>query len=232
MEKYKSYTSMQKNVYDNEGMTGNMNRENHISHNANPDYWNILVSDIVSGKYINGRGIDFGCGCGRNILNLIEKTKYMDGVDISQYLLDATADNLNKKGISNDKYTLYLCDGVSLKNIPSDHYDFVMSTIVLQHICVYDIRFSYLSDFYRILKTDGFLTFQMGYGTNCSHFKSYYENGIDAQGTNGACDVYVSNPQELIDDLTKIGYRNIEFTIRPSYDDPGHPEWIFVKAYK
>ena len=58
---------------------------------------------------------------------------------------------LQKCGHSEDKCDLQVTDGVTVKPLLDNFYDFVMSTIVLQHIAVYEIRKSILSDIYRVL---------------------------------------------------------------------------------
>jgi tRNA1(Val) A37 N6-methylase TrmN6 len=70
--------------YQNEGLdvNGGMNRENHMFHNNNPEYWSILVKDTEDPSFKNKIGLDFGCGCGRNILNLHDRFLKFDGVDI------------------------------------------------------------------------------------------------------------------------------------------------------
>lgn len=231
MDSNNKYTIMQKNYYDNEGVTGNMNRENHMRHNDNPDYWNILVKDTEEPSYREKTGLDFGCGCGRNVMNLITRFKRMDGVDISSELIKTCYENLNKMGYNDDKVSFYTCDGVSLSILNSNTYDFIMSTIVLQHICVYEIRYNYLKEFYRLLKQDGMISIQMGYGNKHPSTRHYYENYYDATGTNSLCDVRVDNPEQIIKDLDEIGFKNITYIIRPSYSD-FHGEWIFIKAYK
>ena len=105
-----------------------------------------------------------------------------------------------------------------------------MSTIVLQHICVYDIRLSYLKDFYRLLKKDGILSFQMGFGKG--HGKvSYFDNYNQATCTNSGCDVIVSSPDEIINDLKNIGFNSITYKFGQPYYD-GHEKWIFIRCIK
>lgn len=225
------YTQMQKQYYDNEGSSGNMNRENHRGHNNNPNYWNILISDSLNPEFKNKVGLDFGCGCGRNVINLVNRFKKMEGVDISPQLIKTCITNLANMGFDNNKFGFYACSGTSLDIFENERYDFVMSTIVLQHICVYTIRYNYLSDFFRILKSGGLLSFQMGYGDGHYNTRDYYEDYYDATATNSGCDVKVSDPNQIIGDLQKIGFTNITFEITPRFDD-FHNEWIFVKAYK
>ena len=70
MDPANRYTSMQRAVYEHEGASGNMNKENHGQHNSNPDYWNILVKDTEDPSFLHKVGLDFGCGCGRDPLYL------------------------------------------------------------------------------------------------------------------------------------------------------------------
>ena len=88
-----------------------------------------------------------------------------------------------------------------------------MSTIALQHIPVYDIRKSLITDLLRTLKPGGLFSFQLGYGEGLNSpigpRSSYYDNIYEADNTNSAHDVRVHNKQDVIDDLSKIGYNNI-----------------------
>jgi len=220
---------MQEKYYDNEGSTGNMNRVNHRNHNNNPEYWSILVKDTESG-FNDKIGLDFGCGCGRNVINLANRFKRFDGVDISLELVNTSRNNLSIIGYSEPKVNFYKCNGVSLDILPSNIYDFIMSTIVLQHICVHEIRFNYFKEFFRIMKSGGLLSFQMGFGAKDKSV-SYYDNYYEATSTNSGCDVRIENPSHLTSDLEKIGFINIGYVIRDAWDD-SHSNWIYVKAYK
>lgn len=222
---------MQKNYY--EGETSGMKIMNHSQHNSNPDYWNILLGPLQTGDWTDKTILDFGCGCGRNVLNVLERfqVKEAHGCDISQnninYCNSFIPDNSTKTN-----FYFFANDGQSLNPAASDFYDFIFSTIVLQHICVYDIRKSILTDFFRCLKSGGMTSFQMGFAPSLSHFSGYYDNATDAVGTNGRHDVSVSDPQQIIKDLTDIGFTNINCEIRNSWEDGGHSNWIFVTAIK
>jgi predicted SAM-dependent methyltransferase len=132
---------------------------------------------------------------------------------------------------SGNNYNFYCNESDSLSPGQSDTYDFIMSTIVLQHICSYDIRKSILTDMYRCLKENGILSIQMGFGSGHTNTADYYENAYHASSTNSAHDVRVMDKQYLIDDLSKIGFKNVETTIKNSWSDM-HSQWIFVKATK
>ena len=230
MEPSNKYTQMQKAYYDNEGVTGGMNKENHMKHNGNEDYWNILVKDTEDPSFLNKIGLDFGCGCGRNVLNLYKRFQRMDGVDISPELIATCESNLEQFTEAH-RYKFYTCNGVSLDVIGDSIYDFVMSTIVLQHICVHDIRYNYLKEFYRVMKSGGILSIQLGFGNCPSSFRDYHDNYYDATGTNSDCDVRVTNPDDITNELKQIGFKNVTFVIRPAWDGP-HDQWIFVRAEK
>lgn len=113
----------------------------------------------------------------------------------------------------------------------SNFYDFIFSTIVLQHIAVYSIRKKILQDFYRCSKYGAVISFQMG-GKGLPHFATYYDDAFDARVTNGGYDVSVTDPKNLIDDLRDIGFTNIRYEIRPSWEDVGHSEWVFITCLK
>jgi ubiquinone/menaquinone biosynthesis C-methylase UbiE len=227
VESANPYTQMQLHHYE---MTADlMNVENHRGHNGNQDYWDILVRETES-DYRNNVGLDFGCGCGRNVQNLWWRFSRMDGVDLSFGNLVHAHENLRAVGCPSSRYRLYQANGVDLGNLPSEEYDFVMSTIVLQHIAVYDIRFQYLREFHRVLAPGGLLSFQMGYGGGYGK-AGYYDNHYDAESTNSFHDTMVTEPEQIGGDLERIGFEGFTYEIRPSYDD-GHPNWIFAKARK
>jgi 2-polyprenyl-3-methyl-5-hydroxy-6-metoxy-1,4-benzoquinol methylase len=59
---------------------------NHEIHNENPDYWNILLKSFITNKISKSAKIlDYGCGRGRNVINLNALGyKNVYGVDISR----------------------------------------------------------------------------------------------------------------------------------------------------
>ena len=221
------YTHMQKQAYA--GGTSN-----HEEHNTNPDYWNILLSDLKDREKWNGKvALDFACGRGRNITNMFNLCdwKRIDGIDIS----DANIE-YNKSEFKNQSSEWYCNNGVDVSDLKDNEYDFIMSTIALQHIPVYDIRKSLITDLLRTLKSGGLFSFQMGYGSDLESplgpRVSYFQNHYEARGTNSACDVRIQNIDDVIKDLTEIGFINITTEVKESYSDSGHSHWIYIKAYK
>lgn len=221
------YTNMQKGAY----LHGT---SNHEEHNINPDYWNILLGDLQNKENWNGKiALDFACGKGRNVTNMLNLCDWerVDGIDISEANISH-----NKSEYQSQNSNWYCNNGTDVSELKDDEYDFIMSTIALQHIPVYDIRKSLITDLLRTLKSGGLFSFQMGYGegleSELGPRVSYFENHYDAKGTNSVCDVRIQNVEDIINDLKEIGYINITTEVRESYSDSGHPQWIYVKAYK
>jgi len=227
VNKDNKYTDMQKNQY-----AGGTN--NHENHNGNPDYWNILLGDLKDKDKWDGKtALDFACGKGRNVTNMLNLCDWnrVDGIDISNGNIQ-----YNKNEYISQNSEWYCNNGVDVSDLKDNEYNFIMSTIALQHIPVYDIRKSLITDLLRTLKSGGLFSFQMGYGNGLESplgsRVSYYENYYDAPGTNSVCDVRVQTEEEVVNDLKEIGFVNITTEIRESYSDSGHLQWIYIKAYK
>ncbi len=227
------YTNMQRSFFD--ANAGKMAQFNHVEHNDNPHYWSLLLGGVENNEFDGKVGLDFGCGCGRNIINLFIKSnwKRVDGVDISSSNIEECRKILEENISDKKYYDLYTNNGVDLGELKSDEYDFIMSTIVFQHIAVHEIRYSLMKEIHRILKDGGVFSFQMGYGNKCPDITvDYYANHYDASGTNSDCDVRIENPEHLIKDLTEIGFNSIKYEITPSWSNIIHDEWIYVTCNK
>lgn len=224
------YTAMQKRIYEAE--TPRMAVENHKQHNSNPDYWDILLKPLSLGDWSDKTVLEFGCGCGRNIENVLNNfaVKEAHGCDISSNNINYCNEYV-KSTTGKTNFKFFTTDGQSLQPGESEAYDFIFSTIVLQHIPVYNIRKKILQDFYRCAKPSAIISFQMG-GPGLPHYASYYDNVVHATTTNGGHDVAVTDPQNIVDDLTEIGFTDISYVVRPSWEDSGHNEWIFVYCIK
>jgi SAM-dependent methyltransferase len=228
MENLNKYVNMLNEAYQ-------MGTGNHPEHNSNPKYWDILLGDIKSNpeKWNNKKALDFGCGKGRNVTNMLSLTNWdrVDGIDVSESNI-----NYCKASYSNQNSNFYKNNGSDLSDLNNNEYDFVMSTIVFQHICVHELRYKLKEEIYRILKPNGEFSFQMGFGpiewTGHTKQRAYFENGYDAENSNGSNDIRVSDPQDLISDLNKIGFKDIMYSIEEPWQDGGHPNWIYVKCFK
>lgn len=222
---------MQRNEYERDAHI--MAIENHAFHNENPDYWDILLGDIKREpeKWKDKTALDFGCGCGRNVYNMLTLAdwKRVDGIDISFNNINNADTFLHNSGEL--KFALYTNNGVDVSDLEDDEYDFIMSTIVFQHICVYDIRFSLLKDLYRVLKPGGTFSVQFPLGPGHIRCASYYENFYEAPGTNSFYDVRVDSTDQIEGDLKLIGFKDISFTVSHPWSDD-HANWVYVKATK
>ena len=234
MDPSNKYTQMQSEAYDREAKTWNLSNLNPVvgsfwAHNNWSDY-EYLFKDIDDLE--NKQVLDFGCGPGRNIVKYYNAFKNIDGVDLSQINLDNAKLWIQHNQLNSENIHLFLCNGVDLSAIPDYKYDVVMSTICMQHICVYDIRKNYLKEFFRVLKSGGYITLQMGYGENSPMTVDYYANNYDALGTNRGCDTRITDYKQVESDLNEIGFKNFKHYIRPTGPGDCHPNWIFFSAQK
>lgn len=189
-------------------------------HNAWEDYEYLFkdVTDLASRKVL-----DFGCGPGRNLVKYTPRVSKIDGVDISLKNLENAKKWIAHNKYDPENYTLYHCNGYNLENVPSDTYDLVMSTITMQHIASYSIRFNYLKEFYRVLAPGGMISIQMAYGEK----RDYYMDTDDYM-----TDAAIQNPSQLESDLTKIGFTDFKYHLRPHGPGNNVPHWIFFNAKK
>jgi len=155
----------------------------------------------------------------------------VDGCDLSEANVNYCRANFNFPS------QFYKANGQDTGVPFSNYYDFVMTTISLQHIPVYDIRRSILEDILRVLKPGGRFSFQMGYGPDLLDSlgrprSGYFENSFGANSTNGNHDVRVTSVAELENDLYEIGFTGIRAQVRDSFSDLGHPQWIYIHCLK
>ena len=229
-----TYTVMQKNSYEQEATRWDLNNLDPVvgsfhAHNNWKDY-EYLFKDIsdLNNKIV----LDFGCGPGRNIVKYKNQFLKIDGVDIGENNLKNAKLWIEHNNFDVNSVDLILCNGVDLQNIEDSKYDIVMSTICMQHICVHEIRFNYFKEFYRILKPNGYITIQMGFGKDSPNTVDYYANYYDAQTTNRGCDTMITDPKQIEDDLVKIGFTNFNHYITATGPGDCHPNWIFFNAQK
>ena len=100
------------------------------------------------------------------------------------------------------------------------------------YICVHDIRYNIIQDFYRILKSGGYICIQMCYGEGNPRSCSYNENYYDCEGTNGFYDTRIDSVTDLETDIVNIGFTNFDYDIRPVGPGDNHGNWIFFRAQK
>lgn len=194
------------------------------------DYETYLMKYVLPQD--NLLALDFGCGPGRNIRTWSDWFQRIDGADISSTNL-SNARIFLKDQIPEIKWpNLFLTSGPNCGDAPSQVYDFVFSTICLQHICSHSVRFSILQDMFRILVPGGRISVQMGFGSPSPLTVGYFEDNFSAVATNRGCDTEISTPDEPRQDLENIGFENFEYWIRPVGPGDFHPSWIFFTATK
>jgi hypothetical protein len=131
-----------------------------------------------------------------------------------------------------DMPNLYVTSGSDCGNVGDASYDFIFSTIAMQHICVHEIRFQILQAMFKALKNNGRISIQMGFGKKRGISVDYYANNYSVLGTNSMFDTRVGNPDQVKNDLYKIGFKEFEYWIRPTGPGDSHSNWIFFTAIK
>lgn len=150
--------------------------------------------------------LDFGCGPGRMVSRMSGLFKRVDGVDISQRLL-------NKAKEMCPDSDFYLSSGTNLGSVPKNEYDFIFSTIAMQHIAVRSFRINLLKEMREALRVGGKINIQMAFNIDSPFtinkgslkigkykvrlLKEDVQNAhweddkINAEGTNGSCDATI-----------------------------------------
>src|SRR6202035_1236401 len=100
--------------------------------------------------------LDFGCGVGRLTRALAEYFPGCCGVDISPTMIQL-AQELNRD-IPNCRFLLN--ESAELPTLPNNHFGFIYTSIVLQHIAPPYSR-KYIAELVRVLKPGGMLIFQL-----------------------------------------------------------------------
>ena len=230
---------MQKRAYEHLSSTGNVSPGriegdevvgSLTAHDVWPDYETYLMRYVP--RDASWVALEYGCGPGRNIRRWTDWFKRVDGVDIAQGNLDNARVYISDKVSELKQPNLFLTTGMDCGQAPKSAYDFAFSTICMQHICVHSIRYAILRSLFDCLKPGGRLSVQMGFGTPSPNTVPYHADHVQAAGTNRACDVAISSPDEMRLDLTAIGFEKFEYWIRPVGPGDLHPQWIFFTATK
>lgn len=103
-----------------------------------------------------GRALDFGCGVGRLTQALAAHFAGVDGVDIAPAMIEQ-ARALTPPGLA---CTYHLNEADNLALFPDATFDFIYSSITLQHM---EPRYSrrYVEEFFRVAKPGGVIVFQL-----------------------------------------------------------------------
>ena len=104
------------------------------------------------------RALEVGCGPGRLLLPMSTHFDEIHGVDISPQMVQLARDTL--KNVSHAH--VHLTEHSDLRMFGSDHFDFVYSYAVFQHIPAKEIVLNYVCEIRRVLKPGGI---------TCCHFR-------------------------------------------------------------
>ena len=100
------------------------------------------------------RALDFGCGVGRLTRAIRPHFQECVGIDISESMIRRAAElNPDCKFLVNVEWNLHL--------FPADHFDFIYSSLVLQHQPSRKVILAYIAELLRVLRPNGLLVFQL-----------------------------------------------------------------------
>ena len=103
------------------------------------------------------RALEIGCGPGRLMLPMRESFDEIHGVDVSDQMIA-----MAKEYLTDTPGTFpQTCSGSDLAAFPTDHFDYVYSYAVFQHIPSREIVTRYLEEAARVLKPGGVLCCQL-----------------------------------------------------------------------
>jgi SAM-dependent methyltransferase len=103
------------------------------------------------------RALEIGCGPGRLMRPMSRHFAEIHGVDVSDEMIAQAQTKLKDIPWAEAHHA----GGSDLAEFPADHFDFVYSYAVFQHIPSAEVVFSYLRETVRVLKPGGFARLQM-----------------------------------------------------------------------
>jgi 2-polyprenyl-3-methyl-5-hydroxy-6-metoxy-1,4-benzoquinol methylase len=103
------------------------------------------------------RALEIGCGPGRLMRPMSRRFSEIHGVDVSDEMIAQATQKLSDIPWAHP----HTASGSDLAQFPSNHFDFVYSYAVFQHIPSADVVFSYLRETARVLKPGGFARLQI-----------------------------------------------------------------------
>lgn len=189
--------------------------------------------------------VDFGCGPGRMINRMQKFFKRVDGIDVSSYALDWA-----KKTFPESNF--YESSGANCGNVPENTYDFVYSTICIQHIPCRSIRQRIYEGLHKCMKKDGIISLQLAYNfsykagiwSNDTEHASYESDFFETDKTNGHADCVINNAdlpllqkdfEKLFTDVSieLVNVADLYKNLNGKYHAPyWASHWLFIKGKK
>mgnify|MGYP003654197693 CR=1 FL=1 len=229
-EKWSNYIQFTKDSF--EDYHEEMTKDNHKSHNKDVEYQNSFINFIKNekGSWQGKKALDFGCGCGRNIKNLLDLNIFaqVDGCDISKKNIE-----YSKKFAEADhpgKTHTWETNGYTLEPAPDNEYDFIMSHVVFQHIANWSIRYSLLTDIHRILKPSGTTVIHFMDLDNSVGYDADYPTPGHREGLYGLFNCRVDNARNIIEDFKDIGFSQVMVNV--GTDPFSHKQSYYARGVK
>lgn len=138
-------------------LTNNNNWDKELFFNSGHDQINEWFNIFNELKNLDfEQALDFGCGMGRLSQALCSRFKKVTGVDISKTMIQLA--NENNQFVNKCSYIVN--EQADLSCFESNTFDFILSSITLQHIPKKYI-YIYINEFIRILKPGGKIIFSL-----------------------------------------------------------------------
>jgi SAM-dependent methyltransferase len=203
------------------------------------DHENYPYEEYLLKKYDGPKDIalDFGCGMGRMMNRMLNIFTRVDGADLMHENIDYARYFLSSENnIPAERYCLFKTDGIGCDLGVREVYDFVYSTICLQHISIHSIRFRIICDIYELLKPGGQFCLQLGFGWDNGIY--WKDNMYAARYTNAGADVSIPNHRHLeilLEEFNRIGFSDVTWEIAESPHGTSlkyHPNFIYFYLNK
>ncbi len=164
---------------------------------------------------LHKKALDFGCGVGRLTQALTGNFEEVYGVDIAPSMIDY-ARKYNK---FDGRCQYFLNEKSDLKLFKSNTFDFVYSSIVLQHM---EPRYSkeYIKEFLRVLVPGGLAVFQI---PSESKMPAEYH---EPDPTVAVMEMYGIKKDEILKLISKHGGKCVK-----AQDDSSTPDWVSYRYY-
>ena len=116
-------------------------------------YFDILAERRLAPAH-HERALDFGCGAGRLTRALGNRFDRVDGVDIAETMIGLAREH----NAAYPPLHFHLNEAADLSLFDSDTFDFVLCSVVLQHMNN-DLKAGYIREFLRVLRSGGLAMF-------------------------------------------------------------------------
>ncbi len=146
--------------------------EKELYETGRSDYERYIVNDPLLERILKKpetkRALDFGSGVGRMTIYFAHDFENVHGIDVSETMIQKA-----QKRIDDLRVSFQLYDGRKLP-YPDNHFDFIFSFLVLQHIPSHKVVEEYMREFYRTAKKDSVIKVQLRGGRGVRRWEWSY----------------------------------------------------------